>query len=149
MTRASARPGFSLVAPIFIRMSRFFRKPVRGHDHGHVVPPAGVERPLHESFARIAGPGRLHQNAGDRLVVNEVGQAIAAEQQAIAILELQPIGVHVNRLGGSAERVRQHVTMARAGDVAGGELAHVDQQLRKRVISGEAMQTSGAEQVDP
>ena len=120
---------------------------VGSDDHRHVVPPAGVERPLHESFTRIARPCRVQQDAGDRLVVHEVGQAVAAQQDAISIVELESVGVHLNIRAGSAEGIRQHVPMGRAGDVVGRKLARVDQQLGKRVVSREAKQATAAEQV--
>jgi hypothetical protein len=43
--------------------------------------------------------------------VNEVRQAIAAKQHTVAVLELQPVRVHLDILARSDKRVRENVTM--------------------------------------
>ena len=53
---------------------------------------------------------RAAERCRDRVVVDAVGQPIAAEQQAIAVFEAQQVDVDVDMLDGPAERVDQDVT---------------------------------------
>jgi hypothetical protein len=63
--------------------------------------------------------------------VNEVRQAIAAKQHTVAVLELQPVRVHLDILARSVKRVRENVTMTREGEMVGRELTGADEQRRR------------------
>ena len=69
-----------------------------GDDHGDVVAPATIERELHDSGRPARGSAG--QRRRDRVVIDAVGQPIAAEQQAIAVLEAQQVDVDFDVLGG-------------------------------------------------
>ena len=46
-----------------------------------------------------------------------------------------------------AQRVGEHVTRARGGDVAGLDLSAIDEHLRVGVILGETVQATSAQQI--
>ena len=87
-------------------------KRVGRDDHGDVVASAAIEGELHELRAGVGGRGRSCQRLRDRVVIDQVGQPVAAEEQAVAVLETQEIDVDIDVLVGAAERVRENVPRA-------------------------------------
>ena len=72
---------------------------------------------------------------------------VAAEEQAVAVLEREEIDVDIHVLFGATERVRENVAHVRRGDVARLEPPPVDEHLSDRVILGEAMEAARPEQI--
>ena len=91
---------------------------------------------------------RIEQDGGDRVIVHEVRQAVAAEQHAIVVLQLHEIDVHLDILGRSPERVGQDVTVARlVGDRGRLKLAGIDQQLRIGMIARQTKEFAVAKKI--
>ena len=102
-----------------VAVSRFPRRSERRDDRRDVVAPSTVERELQESLADFARGQSAAKCGGEGVIIDAVGEPVAAEQQAIAILDAQQIDVHVDVPAAPAERVDQDVTAIREGDVTG------------------------------
>ena len=114
-------------------------------DHGGVVDPAGFVRRLHQRaccLRRRAGSADLL----DRLVLQQGVEAVAAQQDAVAVLHGEDLFVDVHA-GVDPERPGQHVAL---GVIAGFGLADPasSQELADhRVIVGEHAELIPADQV--
>jgi hypothetical protein len=87
-------------------------KRIARYDHGDVIASSAIERELDEVRAGVGRPTGSRERIGDRLVIDEVAEPVAAQEQTIAVLEAQQIDVDIDVLAGAAERVREDVAYA-------------------------------------
>src|SRR5688572_16645071 len=90
--------------------SRVSRERETGGDDRHIVPATTLQRHVDQALARRRGSRAVDQRAANRLVVHEIGQAVAAQHDSIAAHELELIDVHFHVFRRATQRVDEHVT---------------------------------------
>ena len=93
--------------------------PVTGDDDGDVVLAAAIQGQVDEGPAGLGGGGLATQLGRDRRVIDHVGQAVGAEQQPIAVGQLESPDLRLAPGPRDADGVGQHVSVAVRGDVLG------------------------------
>ena len=84
----------------------------------------------------VAGPGLL-EDRRDIRVLDHLGQAVGAEQEVVAVHELDGSDLGLDAGGGTADEVGQHVPLGVAVDVLGLDRADPGEFLGHRVVAGE------------
>lgn len=77
--------------------------------HGHVVPAASVECPVHQSAASVGSCVDALKHLSDRVVRDEIGHPISAEQDLIAVHQTQLAAIDLHETIPAAEDVGQHM----------------------------------------
>ena len=116
-------------------------------DHGDVVPGTHRECCLDESLGgRVTVRDR--EDLTDVLGGEVVGQAIAAQQQAITGSNVQVDDVQVGSAGLVVERAQEHRPVGVGASALGRELALVDEPLHMRVVGGHLGEVSATQRID-
>ena len=115
-----------------------------GHDDGDVVIPAVVQCPLHQCVARRLRARGSVQQLGHLGRRNFVGQSVAAEQQAIAVVQGHVIDGGHGHIALAPQRIGQDVPHAHR---LFGRHSRVDQDLSQRLVAGDLAQTLLAAEV--
>ena len=100
----------------------------------------------HQLPGRVGGIRQPAQDRGDLAVTHLVGEAVAAEQEAVAFVgeDLPHVGLDV---GPHAQHPGEDVALGVGGGLVGAELALPDQVLHQAVVLGEPAQFPLLEQV--
>jgi hypothetical protein len=115
-----------------------------GHDHGDVVGAAAAQRELDEPVGGGLGVGVL-QRLGERLLADDAGQAVGAEQVPVAGPGLAHGEVGLDLL--AVERAQQQGPLRVAVGLLGGDPAVVDERLHERVVVGDLRELAVTDQV--
>ena len=70
-----------------VQDSVLIRKTVPGNNYRDVVPPTPIERELNELRTRILRTRRPSQRLRNGLIVNQITQSIAAQQDPVPVFE--------------------------------------------------------------
>ena len=117
-----------------------------GHDAGDVVRAAAADGQLDQLHDRVVRVRDGLQRLVQGLVGDHVGQAVGAQQVAVAEPGLADRQVGVG-LGPAVERAQQQRALRVAGGRLRGQPALVDQRLDQRVVPGDLEQLAVAQQV--
>ena len=79
--------------------------------------------------------------------LHEIGETIAAEQQAVIVGEMHQIHIDLDRRVGPPDDVREDVAHAVPGRFVPGHLTAIHQLLHERVIARELVQGVAPKQV--
>ena len=71
----------------------------------------------------------IDQGPADLVVADQVGQAVGAEQEAVAVGQIESVDLGDAPAAGAAEVVRQHVPQATCRRRVGRQLAGIDEHL--------------------
>ena len=115
-----------------------------GDDHGDVVGAAAAQRQLDEPVGGGLRVGVL-ERLGEGLLADDAGQAVGAEQVAVAGPGLAHGEVGLDLL--AVEGAQQQRALRVAVGLLGGDPAVVDQRLDERVVVGDLGQLAVAHQV--
>ena len=116
-----------------------------GDDDGDVVVAAGLEREADQlgcgEVDRLGAEGHL-----DDVVADHVGEAVAAQEVAVAEHRLQPVVVGLVVVASEQRTQQQRAVRVDAGLVA-ADLALVDQALHERVVGADLLERAVTESV--
>jgi hypothetical protein len=118
-----------------------------GDDAGDVVGAAGLQAGADQLDRGEVG-GAHREDVGEAAVVEDAGGAVAAEQQPVAVGELDHEQVGVGLLH-AVERLEDEVAVGVDPRLLLADPALVDQRLHERVVLGELGQLAVAEEVGP
>ena len=117
------------------------------HQAGDVVGGAGLEAGADQLDGGVVGSAH-RQDVGEAAVVEHPARAVAAQQQAVAELEL-----HVEQVGvdvvDAVDGLEDQVAVGMGARVLVGDAALVDQALDEGVVLGELADRVAAEEVGP
>ena len=108
--------GSRMIGCLLERRMRFARpgNRVLGDHDSDIVSTAVSKSELGQFEGRDVGIGIGGQAAGDIFVIDHVAQAVAAENDAVAVLELEPADVGLDLAAVTAQVVGQACSAARA-----------------------------------
>ena len=113
-------------------------------DDRDVVRPAGAQRKLDEALRGDLGRAGAERR-GDGFRSHGVGQAVGAQQVAIARLGVEKLEVRLDRA--ASVGLENQRLLRVGGHLAGVELALVDQRLDERVVLGDLGEDSLSQSV--
>ena len=116
------------------------------HDHRDVVDAAGAVRGPDQPVGRLLRVGLGLQDRLDLVLGHHAEQAVAAQEQPVAVHQRDLVLVDVD-LGLGAERAREDVAVRVDLGLGLGDLAGLHHAVHERVVVGELAEGAGAQQV--
>ena len=118
----------------------------RDHHRRDVVRRPGGEGRLDEGAAGPAGILRRGEERGDLRVGHAAGQAVGAEEEEVAFLELD-VGEGGRDLVAGADRAGDHVALRVPFRFGLADLAQVEELLHQRMVAGQPLERAAAQPV--
>ena len=93
-------------------------------------------------WAASLGFSCLSEDLGDRGVVDHIGQAVAAEQEPVAVGEAKPADVAFDLTVMAAQEIGEHVAFPVVANLLGCDVAGVGHGLGDGVVLGQKLETA-------
>ena len=113
---------------------------------GDVVGTAGTKGEVDELVSGVLRVVIGQQAGGDGVCGDDAGKAVAAEQDAVAFLDLSDRQVRLSGMG-AVEHPGEHVALRVCCRVMLGQTSGIDERLHERVVARDALEGSGTHEV--